>query len=237
MFEDQDPNGINQHEPGAMMDKGKLIVFEGGEGSGKSLQCLNLQSWLTASSCGKPHLPSQIPAVATTKEPGGTTLGGDLRSILLDMEEPLDNISELLLYAADRAQHVATFIRPHLDQGALVLCDRYTASTLAYQGYGRGLDLGVIKHLNNLATGGLTPDLTLWLDVDAATGLARAKGRDEACDRMEANDLAFHERVRQGFRMISEHDASMVRVDANQDIQTVFHQIQGIVSKQLTHWY
>jgi dTMP kinase len=143
-----------------------FITLEGGEGTGKTTQ----QTLLAE------QLQKKGYACLCTREPGGTALGKELRALLLH-GDPISPTAELLLYAADRAEHVQTRIRPALAAGQVVLCDRFTDSTLAYQGYGRDLDLGVIRQLNQLATGGLKPDLTLWLDLPPELGLARARSR------------------------------------------------------------
>lgn len=214
--------------------QGKLIVFEGGEGGGKSTQLQRLKDWLLASSFG-------TLSVVTTREPGGTALGAQLRALLLktqdDSEVAIASRSELLLYAADRAQHVTEFIVPHLERGDLVLCDRYTASTLAYQGYGRGLDLDLIMQLNHIATAGITSDLTFWLDLDVYTGLERVRQRGETFDRMETGEIAFHQRIRDGFTAIAAQQSTMVQIDAAQDPDTVATHIQTIMQEYLQRWY
>jgi dTMP kinase len=202
---------------------GKLIVFEGGEGCGKTTQLARAHRWLS---------PRVAPLV-TTREPGGTALGGQIRQLLLtDTAEPMASRTELLLYAADRAQHVETCLRPHLNQGALILCDRYTDSTVAYQGYGRQLDLDLIHQLNQVATHGLQSDLTLWLDLDVEIGLQRAQQRGQR-DRIEQADLAFHQRVREGFRALAgQWPDRIVRIDASASELAVAEQIQAV----LTGW-
>lgn len=208
---------------------GKLIVFEGGEGAGKTTQIERSRVWLSQS------LPPDIPLLVT-REPGGTPLGTSLRGLLLQGsssgETPHDR-AELLLYAADRAQHVETFLKPTLEAGAMILCDRYTDSTLAYQGYGRGIDLEVIEQLNRIATGGLQSDLTLWLDVDVPTGLQRARQRS-ARDRMEAAELDFHERVREGFYQLAKaHPQRIIRIDASRDLESVTAQIEEVLRDRI----
>jgi dTMP kinase len=175
---------------------GKLIVFEGGEGAGKTTQIESVYRWLKAS-LQPPY------TVKITREPGGTDLGQEIRNLLLGKYAPSDR-TELLLYAADRAQHVEQDLKPALAQNTIVLCDRYTDSTIAYQGYGRGIDLELIAQLNEIATQGLESDLTLWLDVPAEIGLLRAKNRGKR-DRIEQADLAFHQRVRHGFSLPAKH--------------------------------
>jgi dTMP kinase len=232
------------------MTQGRLIVFEGAEGAGKSTQIQALHNWLERSGWvqhRQAQLPSQVPPLLVTYEPGGTTLGQQIRQLLLNHPknpEQLENqaqvtaLTELLLYAADRAQHVATCLRPSLQQGSLVLCDRYTDSTMAYQGYGRNLSRGLIEQLNQIATEGLTSDLTLWLDVDSEVGLNRARSRQQPLDRMEAAGLAFHRAVRQGFMELAEKFPDrIVRINANQSEVEVTQQVQTIVQSYLQKWY
>ncbi|MEM9092265.1 MAG: dTMP kinase [Cyanobacteria bacterium P01_F01_bin.53] len=187
--------------------RGKLIVFEGGEGSGKTTQIQRLYDWLaddkTLASLG---LKDVCRGVKLTREPGGTIRGQSIRHLLLttasQTNAPLVSKAELLLYAADRAQHVEEMLKPQLAEGYWVLCDRYTDSTVAYQGYGRQLDLALIHQLNDIATGGLKSDLTLWLNVPPSVGLARMHQRGQA-DRMEQASQAFHQRVYDGFAALA----------------------------------
>jgi dTMP kinase len=219
---------------------GKLIVFEGVEGCGKTTQLQRLRQWLSDSGW-LPRLESFGVAsqVVVTREPGGTELGLGLRRLLLETNPHLSiqERAELFLYAADRAQHVEELLLPQLVQGAIVLCDRYTDSTIAYQGYGRGLNLSLIDQLNHIATDGLTSDLTLWLDLDAAIGLAR-KRQQKTVDRIEQADLAFHQRVQEGFSALAKaHPERISRVDANLNEESVAQQIQRIVGERLAQWY
>lgn len=207
---------------------GKLIVFEGGEGAGKTTQIKGICRWLTQ------HLQPGIP-VLVTREPGGTELGQQLRQILLsDSESTLADRAELLLYAADRAQHVVQLIQPHLDQGAVILCDRYTDSTIAYQGYGRQLSLDLIQQLNQIATGGLESDLTFWLDVDVKVGLERARLRGQL-NHLDAANLEFHQAVRQGFRDLAQaYPQRIVPIDANKTPTAVQAQIISVLQQVLS---
>lgn len=220
--------------------KGRLIVFEGGEGGGKTTQLARSQQWLQASGwLVKLQSQGYIQHVVTTREPGGTAIGQKIRHLLLNYadSEVVQDRTELLLYAADRAQHVEAFLRPHLAAGALILCDRYVDSTIAYQGYGRGLDLSLIHQLNQLATHGLQSDLTLWLDLDPAIGLARTDRRATR-DRIEQADLSFHQRVHQGFMTLaSQSPDRMIRIDANQPEETVAVQIQATLQRFLQQWF
>ncbi len=219
---------------------GKLLVFEGVEGCGKSTQIERLHLALQRSDRIQ-TLQQQglIAKTLTTREPGGTELGLEMRRLLLGYAgaAPMASRAELLLYAADRAQHVEEVIKPALAEGCWVLCDRFIDSTVAYQGYGRGLDLALIDQLNQVATGGLVPDLTLWLRLDAETGLARTRQRG-AADRMEQADLAFHRRVQQGFESLAgQHPERIVAIDANADRDTVADSIYTVVEGYLQQWY
>ena len=148
-------------------------------------------------------------------------------------EDEIAPRSELLLYASDRAQHVEQYLKPNLAQGAMILCDRYTHSTLAYQGYGRQLDVGLIRQLNAIATGGLQPDLTLWFDLPPEVGLQRIQQRGEP-NRLEREALAFHERVRQGYRALAAQDSErMIRLDAEAPPDELEQEIQKILQKSL----
>lgn len=204
---------------------GKLIVFEGVEGCGKTTQLQRCHQWLTSFNS------------VVTREPGGTQLGLKLRQLLLSADHGIIHDSaELLLYAADRAQHVEEVLMPQLRNGAIILSDRYTDSTVAYQGYGRGLSLSLINQLNLIATGGLESDLTLWLDVDVEVGLERTKNRGKL-DRIEQADLEFHVRVQQGYAQLAKACPQRIaRVDANLDEESVNKQIQEIVSQRLRQW-
>lgn len=208
---------------------GKLIVFEGVEGSGKTTQLRALEDWLhTGMKQEKP--------VVVTREPGGTSLGKGLRQLLLEGEAPIQDRAELLLYAADRAQHVEELLKPELARGAIILCDRFTDSTVAYQGYGRGLCLDLIAQLNQIATQGLQAEVTLWLDVDAEIGLARARARGMS-DRIEQADLAFHQRVQQGFcQLAADYPQRIVRIDAQQSESDVHLAILEILRQRLNLW-
>lgn len=211
---------------------GLLIVFEGVEGSGKTTQLQRCSNWLQASGLGE-----KVPVVMT-REPGGTTLGLSLRKLLLEGDAALiQDRTELLLYAADRAQHVEEFLKPQLAKGAIILCDRYTDSTIAYQGYGRGIDLKLIQQLNQIATNGLESDLTLWLDVDAQLGLERAQKRGKA-DRIEQADLAFHQRVQYGFTQLAQsHPQRIARIDASKDEEEVYLAILDVLHQRFGSWF
>ena len=220
--------------------QGKLIVFEGVEGSGKSTQLNQLQAWLKAyAPFQKLQAAGIVPDLVITREPGGTNLGRSLRSLLLDHqpETALGARAELLLYAADRAQHIEEVIVPSIQAGSWVLCDRFIDSTVAYQGYGRGLSLSLIEQLNDIATEGIAGDLTFWLKLDAAQGLARSRRRGEL-DRMEQANLEFHQQVQQGFETLAERNPTrIIPIDAATSAETVAQQIQTVMEQKLQTWY
>ncbi|MBD2036456.1 dTMP kinase [Leptolyngbya sp. FACHB-321] len=219
--------------------QGKLIVFEGVEGCGKTTQLRRSQQWLVDSGWqALLQAKGCLQHLVTTREPGGTALGLQVRQLLLEPStEVMQSRAELLLYAADRAQHVEGYLKPQLHQGALLLCDRYTDSTIAYQGYGRGIDLNLIAQLNAIATDGLESDLTLWLDLDAAIGLARTRQRG-TIDRIEQADLSFHQRVQRGFtELAARYPQRITRIDASQTEANVAEQIQKVLSRQFAKWY
>ncbi|MBU6346365.1 MAG: dTMP kinase [Cyanobacteria bacterium REEB494] len=204
---------------------GKLIVFEGVEGSGKTTQMQMLAQWLQTLGI----------SFLLTREPGGTHLGQNLRKLLLETfyEQPLDEMAELLLYTADRSQHVGSIIKPNLATGKYILCDRYTNSTVAYQGYGRGLNMIIIDQLNQIATGGLESDLTIWLDIDVEIGLSRKRGQAEL-DRMEQETIEFHHRVQEGYNKIAKnHPSKIIRVDGNREPELVQENIRKILIDNL----
>jgi dTMP kinase len=205
---------------------GKFIVFEGVEGCGKTTQMHLCAEWLE--DLGVP--------VILTREPGGTELGRELRRLLLEKSEdkPVGEVTELLLYAADRAQHVQQEIKPYLAAGKYVLCDRYIDSTIAYQGYGRGLSMSLINQLNHIATGGLESDLTIWLDVNVEVGLARKRGSEEVLDRIEQENISFHRRVQQGYsELASQNPSRIVAIDGNLQPDAVHQLIKKILGDRL----
>lgn len=221
--------------------QGKLIVFEGVEGCGKTTQIARLETWLrTSGHLDRLQQSGSVSDLIVTREPGGTPLAQQIRHLLLTptKAESWSDRAELLLYAADRAQHVAHQLQPQLATGALILCDRFTDSTLAYQGYGRGLDLKLIDQLNAIATDGVTSDLTFWLDLDASVGLARAAERNgKAVDRIEQAGLAFHQRVQRGFAELAQASDRTIRIDASRSSDAVSQAIQTIFMQQMQQWY
>lgn len=196
-----------------------FITLEGPEGSGKSSQIPALAQYLEA----------QGYRVLCTREPGGTSIGDQIRAVLTSMDNPeLLHRTEILLFLAARAQLVAQVIRPALREGKVVLCDRYGDSTLAYHGYEHGLDLTSLRAMLNFATEGLKHDLTFLMDLDIKTGLARKKSIDE-WNRLDAYEVSFHERVRAGYLQLAEEEPERwQRVDASMpkdEVQTMLRQI------------
>ncbi|HEX7830518.1 MAG TPA: dTMP kinase [Thermoanaerobaculia bacterium] len=206
-----------------------FITFEGPEGSGKSTQIQRVAEWVRA----------QGRTCVVTKEPGGTPIADRIRAIVLDSATiGLDAYAEVLLYSASRRQHVVEVIKPALQRGELVLCDRYIDATIAYQGYGRVIDLGRLQTLNAWATENITPDLTLLYDIDEQTGLDRAHARNAEMTvdegRFEAEDLAFHRRVREGYlTMAGAEPKRFVKIDAHGTIDEVFARTVAVLKERL----
>ena len=215
-------NGHQPLEPPAMAHRGLFIALEGGEGAGKTTQARLLAIWLR----------EQGYDVVTTREPGATKIGMRLRAVLLDTAHAgLSARAETLLYAADRAEHVAAVINPALDRGAVVVTDRYVDSSLAYQGAGRELPAAEVTRVNQWATGGLVPDLTVLLDMPPAAGLGR---RARSADRLEAEPLDFHERVRSGFLGLARAEPQRYLVlDASRPAAELSREIQERIRDML----
>jgi dTMP kinase len=210
----------------------RFITFEGGDGSGKTTQLREVER----------HLYELKRSCVLTREPGGTALGEMLRKVLLEVgDEEIAESTELFLYLADRAQHVKQIIAPALSAGKIVLCDRFSDSTLAYQGYGRGIDLDWLRRLNDTATQGLRPDLSFLFDCPVDVGLARASQRSKQSqagrpreDRFEREKIEFHERVRQGFLALARAEPKRFRViDASRPVADVAAQICAIIDWEL----
>ncbi len=199
--------------------RGLFVVFEGPEGAGKSTQIARLAERMR--SAGRD--------VLLTREPGGTRAGDAVRGVLLDPEQVIYPLTEFLLYSASRAQLVAEVIGPALASGRDVVSDRFTGASVAYQGYGRGLDLELVAALNDRVTGGLRPDLTVLLDIDPESGLRRAGARSSQ-DRLEAAGLPFHERVRRGYLAQAAADPTWLVVDASRPEEAVAEAVWAGVS-------
>ncbi len=208
-----------------MNKKGLFITFEGTDGCGKSTQIEKITQ----------YLQSKNLSLVVTRDPGGTDLGKKLREILLGYEGKIYENCELFLYLADRAQHIDEKIIHALKEGKIVLCDRYVDSTVAYQGYARGLDKDKILELNNIVSHGLMPDLTLYFDVDTEIAMQRV---GENKDRLEAEGVEFHKKVRNGFLDLAKKYDRIKVINSNQDIESVFNdakvQIDRLVSKDIT---
>lgn len=206
---------------------GVFITFEGIDGSGKSTQLRLLAEWLNGHKGG----------VCLTREPGGTPLGRRLREALLDARESVDPLAELLLFAADRAQHVNTLLRPNLAAGRIVLSDRYADATAAYQGAGRQFNPQLITQVINLATGGLKPDLTLLFDLPAEQSLARTHRRADSevqPDRLDKESLAFHVRVREAYLQMAGAEPERWRVvDAVGTVEKIQVQVRELIEEFL----
>jgi dTMP kinase len=205
--------------------KGIFITFEGPEGSGKSTHLKLLASYLRRN--GR--------RVTLTREPGGTPLAKTLRHLLLQTSRKITPLAELFLYEADRAHHVETCVQPALKRGEIVLCDRYTDSTLAYQGDGRGLPKHSVEALNRIASRAVDPQLTLLLDVPVEQGLRQAHAKKGRHDRLEHAGLAFHRRVRKGFMTLAKRFPRRIRVVSQEKkIETTQQKIRSIVDEYLS---
>jgi dTMP kinase len=203
-----------------------FITFEGPDGCGKSTQVPLLVEYLT----GRGY------TVCQTREPGGTPIGEQIRAVVHDPDNvAMADRTEILLYAASRAQLVEQVIRPALAAGQIVVADRYADSTLAYQGYGRGLDLAMVRQLVTIATGGLRPDLTIYLDIDPETGLRRRRRDGDAeWNRLDAAALDFHRRVREGYRqLIREEPGRWFEVDGGEAVDVIQRAIRQAVDDRL----
>lgn len=205
-----------------------FITFEGIEGSGKSTQLR--------------RVAERIPDAVVTKEPGGTPLADRIRAVLLDSRSHMDPVAEVLLFAASRRENTLKVIRPALDHGGIVLCDRFTDATLAYQGFGRLLNLDQLRALNAWATNSLIPDLTLLFDLPEQTGLTRARSRnaDASQDegRFEAEDLRFHQRVREGYLTLAAAEPSrFALIDADGDVDAVYARVEAVLAARLPRYF
>lgn len=203
------------------MKKGLFITFEGADGCGKTTQ-LNLL---------KEYLENNGYEVVLTREPGGKGLGEKVREILLNYDGEVSNRCESFLFLADRAQNIDIIVNPAIEQGKIVLCDRHTDSSVAYQGYGRGLDINQINTLNNLATNNQKPDLTLVFDVDIETSMQRV-GNEK--DRMESAGKDFFNRVRNGYLELAKQEPERIKViDSTKSIEEVQKDVVEIIKTKL----
>lgn len=203
------------------MKKGLFITFEGADGSGKTTQVNKIKTFLEAKGYD----------VVVTREPGALELGQKIRDILLHTKEVVADRCEIFLFVADRAQHIETFIKPAIEQGSIVLCDRHTDSTIAYQGYGRGQDIKMLKQLNEIAVNGLKPDLTLLFDV--STEVAQERVGNEK-DRMESAGIEFHKKVRNGYLELQKEEPDRIKlINANNFIDNVYEDTKQVIIQLL----
>ena len=203
------------------MQKGLFITFEGCDGCGKTTQLELLAKYLQDKGYD----------VIVTREPGARGLGEKLRKILLNYDGEVSSNCESFLFLADRAQHIDTIVKPAIDAGKIVLCDRHIDSTAAYQGYGRGLDIEQINYLNNIATSGLKPNLTLLFDVDIETSMARV-GNNK--DRMENAGIEFQEKVRHGYLELAKKEPKRIKVfDSGKTIEQLHQEVLGTIAPLL----
>jgi len=208
--------------------KGFLITIEGCEGSGKSTQAKLL----------KQYLESKNLKVVLTREPGGSKTAEQIRNILLSPQSTISSICELMLYEAARSQHFQEIIKPNLNKGYIVICDRFTDSTIAYQGYGRKLDIKMIEKLNSIATEQKKPDLTVYLDINPVLGIKKAKitqGKDfKNGDRIERESLNFHSNVRKGFLELSKKYPNRIK---KVKTSSVISKTQSLINKEIDKFF
>ena len=206
-----------------MRKRGIFITFEGIEGAGKTTQIIRARKYLMAKGL----------EVLVLREPGGTKIGDRIRDLLLTPSaEPLEPWAEFFLFCASRSQLVATVIEPALKRGAIVLCDRFSDSSLAYQGFARGLSTDAIRNLTEIATGGLKPNLTLLLDLPEKKGLGRAHSRQQSGpnDRFESEQIEFHSRVRQGFLALAEQEPDRIKIiSADRPADTIATEVEELI--------
>ncbi|MDH5201821.1 MAG: dTMP kinase [Nitrospirota bacterium] len=204
-----------------MVKKGIFISFEGIEGSGKTIQAKLLDEFLRKKGY----------EVVLTEEPGGTTIGLKIRELLLSVEHKgMTPVTELMLYNASRVQLIKEVIFPSIKKGDIVITDRFNDSTVAYQGYGRGIELNLIDSIDRIVTAGLKPDITMLLDLDVEVGLKRNKGVNKA-DRLELEDISFHKKVRDGYLEIAAKEPERIKlIDASKSIEEIHGKIVSIVS-------
>ncbi len=207
------------------MDKGLFITFEGADGCGKTTQMQLLAE----------YLENHGHDVVLTREPGGKGLGEKVREILLNYDGEVSDRCESFLFLADRAQNIDIIVNPAVNAGKFVLCDRHTDSTVAYQGYGRGLDLERINQLNDIATNGRKPDLTFLFDIDTETSMQRV-GKEK--DRMESAGLEFHNRVRNGYLKLAKQEPERIKViDATKSIEEIHQEVLSQLAKKFFHGF
>lgn len=206
-----------------MKRKGLFIVIEGIDGSGKSTQIENLQAYFQKKGLD----------VVVTREPGGTKIGEKIRGILLDPKNSeMDSLTEMLLYAASRAQHVAELIKESLDHGVHVICDRFVLSSYVYQGIAREIDLDIVKKVNGIAMRGLVPDITFFINIDDEEAFRRRRKRMSS-DRIENEDKAFHLKVFKGYRELAEDMENVVWIDGMKSVENVTKEMTGYIAGKI----
>ena len=208
-----------------MADRGLFITFEGTDGAGKTTQIQRLSADLSKASYD----------ICLTREPGGTPISEQIRDMLLNPDHSeMADITELLLYAASRAQHVSEVIKPALETGKIVISSRFADATVVYQGYGRGLDLDRISHLNQIATDGVRPDVTFVLDLPVEIGLQRVQSSRGGLDRLEREKIEFHQRLREGYQTLAKQDPQRLKIiDAQANPDQVYARIQAVIQPLL----
>ncbi|QUH29377.1 dTMP kinase [Vallitalea guaymasensis] len=208
--------------------KGLFISIEGADGSGKSTQIEKLKS----------YLENHNYEFVFTREPGGTVISESIRDIILNKDfMEMSDMTEALLYAASRAQHVEQYIKPLLDEGKIVICDRFVDSSVVYQGHARGLGIDNVEQINKYATGGLEPDITILLDIDAEEGLKRKKDQREL-DRLELQKLDFHKKTCEGYRKLAElHSHRIKIIDASESVENIHREIINTIEHIINNRY
>ena len=208
-----------------MTDRGLFITFEGTDGAGKTTQIQRLTADLRQTGYD----------VCLTREPGGTPISEQIRDMLLNPDHSeMAATTELLLYAASRAQHVSEVIKPALEAGKVVISSRFADAMVVYQGYGRGLDLERINHLNRIATDGVTPDVTFVLDLPVEIGLQRVQNSRGGLDRLEREKIEFHRRLREGYQILAKQEPQRLKIiDSQVNSEQVYTQIQAIIQPLL----
>ncbi len=210
------------------MKKGKFIVFEGGEGSGKSTMIDMIYNWLKENGFN----------VIKTREPGGISIAEQIREVILNKENiKMDGKTEALLYAAARRQHLVEKVIPALEEGKIVLCDRFLDSSLAYQGYARGLGMDEVYSINKFAIGDCMPNMSILFDVSPEVGLDRIKkNSDREINRLDLEKIDFHNKVREGYSLIyDKYSKNRVKINAEGTIDEVFNEVKNIISNMLNN--
>ena len=205
--------------------KKRFITFEGGDGTGKTTIINKLAS----------ELESLGYEILKSREPGGSKISEQIRNVILSVDNTeMDYMTEALLYAASRRQHLVEIIKPAINSGKIVICDRYVDSSLAYQGYARGLGISEVYEINNYAIGGFFPDLTIYNDIDPEIGISRIKNNNRDMDRLDLERIDFHNQVREGYLKVSKMFPERIKViNGNQTIDEIYNEIRKIILEEL----